>query len=274
MPEKNDDSQANSQVSIKSMFWWVTLSAFAAGSFSKFPELFNDFSEVPSGPTIGLIVASWFAFLVWHWQQRNYSAIAIHVLVAVVISFMFYIFRMIATDGSAFIVILLATLLSSQAFSILFGLSAVISNAIQRNGKPISFPIYCVLGSTLIVAAICGIGPSMMKGFPDMQYISMGAMIGFWMGIYQATAKSKWLKDCRISGVSMRPIVTVGFLVGFFAPIFFSIANQTIFTGIYYIPVWISPALGFVAALATIVFCKILSVAVGSRPSTQQKQTT
>ncbi len=250
--DAQEETQASSQISIKKMFWWVTLSAFAAGSFSKFPEIIGlGLVGLPAGPSIVLIIASWIVFLIWHWQQRNHGAIVIHV---VTVALMLLFMAMFFSNVDAFYLILLSTMLCSQVLSIVLGLTANISKAIQHHGKSASFLVYCVVGATLILATLCGIGPSLQKGFPDFHSITMGAMIGFWMGLYQATAKSKWIQEKRFLGAKPRHIVLAGFLFSFFSPMFFGFANQTIFRGAYYyLPAWISPALGFVAAAIVII---------------------
>jgi hypothetical protein len=247
------DAQDSSQVSIKKMFWWVTLCAFAAGSFAKFPELFRNEWDFPSGQTIGIVTVSWFVFLFWHWRQKNVSALLIHTITVALMYLFIWMLGNRVTESTSVVPIMLATLLCAQAMSIILGLTATTSKVINRHGKPASFLFYCVTGSTLVVAAICGIIPSLMKGFPDFQAIAMGAMIGCWMGLYQATAKSKWIQEKRFLGAKPRHIVLAGFLFSFFSPIFFSIANETFLrTTYYYLPVWLTPGFGFIAAAIVI----------------------
>lgn len=249
------------QVSITKMFWWTTLCGFAFGSISKFPDLFDaGFSGATAIPTTVLIVVSWLLFLAWYWEQKNHAAIVVHVAGIVLI---FPLSLTVARNS--ILLISLATLLWSQVLSIIFGVLTALSNAIRRHGKPASHLVYCLVGGAGMVAAIFGSFASLVNGFLDLRAIAAGAMIGFWMGFYQAMAKSRWFQDCRILGVRTRPIATAGFLMSFFPPILIVIANATVLSGVYYVPVWFSPSLGFVAAIAVIVLWRTGSMFVAAR---------
>ena len=122
--------------------------------------------------------------------------------------------------------------------------------------------------------AFCCFVPSIFTGWIVVSTVFMGALIGFWAGLYQAMATCDWVRNIRVAGVSLRPIATAGFLGAVIGttlgPILIRLINNSLPT-IYYIPhipFQYGPLAGFVSAALIILIWRVAAFfQAGSLPT-------
>ena len=228
---------SRSQVSITKMFVWMTLAGFAFASFNAYATQFSSLRGEPILRTshVIIITLTWIVFLVYYIYERIYVAITVHCLPLVLMLLVLLIF-----SGDAYLtsansarswapVVTLSAMFCSTVLSIIIGLEATISKAVSNNSKDHHYLLYRIIGGMLLMTVVCGLGPSIQNQFPDGPAMLLGALLGFWIGLYQALASQAWKKYRWIFGVSTRPVVTAGFLGGIaLGPVLFSYLNGSI----------------------------------------------
>ncbi|MFK7766972.1 MAG: hypothetical protein AB8B55_07100 [Mariniblastus sp.] len=264
-PLSTGDSQtlpspkSNSQISIATMFVWVTLAGFAFASANAYAEFFGRVAENPRLEHIVTIGLTWIIFLIWHIYERSHGAIAIHVVPLVL---MIVILTLLRDSFGQFAHGMLwsistGTMFCSNVLSILFGLESVISRSVSNNSKSHQYLIYRIVGGILLMATLFGIGPSIQNSFPAFPWIIGGALIGFWMGLYQALASKNWKMYPAFCGVNTRLVATSGFLGGvIIGPAIFYILNAKI--DVLVLQYRYSPLIGFLISIGVILTCRAI----------------
>ncbi len=279
-----NSAQDKSQVSILKLFAWVTLAGLVFAAFNAQVELFQSGSIRTSNGGNGVrtshwvfIGLAWIAFLVFHYYERNVAALVIHVVPVLLVGAALGIFANESiveqlSSRSFFgmsIGILLSTLFCSMVLSILIGVERMVSRAVSNNTKEYQYLLYRIIGGMLLMSFFCAIIPTIQNSFLDAPALMVGALIGFWAGLYQGLASTGWKKMPLMFGVKTRPVITVGFLGGVVVgPLLFMLLNNNIDALV--LRYRYSPLVGFPFAFLMFGYLRLFSAkpeAVSSEPA-------
>ena len=259
-----NSAQDKSQVSILKLFVWVTLAGLVFAAFNAQVEVFR-FTSVRTSNWV-FIVLAWIAFLVFHYYERNVAALVIHVVPVLLVGVLLGIFanESIAEQlssrnfiGMSFGIVL-STLFCSMVISIFIGVERMVSRAVSNNTKEYQYLLYRIIGGMLLMSFFCAIIPTIQNSFLDVPGLVVGALIGFWAGLYQGLASTGWKKMPLMFGVKTRPVITAGFLGGVIVgPLSFMLLNDNIDALV--LRYRYSPLVGFLVAFLVFGYLRLFS---------------
>jgi len=276
--ESEPKASAKSQISIAKLFFWMTLAGLAMASvnvlIAQFGGAYEGFKPIGIAPII-IVAVTWLLFLAHHIHERSHAAIAVHTigpLLVIGVPLAFALFTILSgnfttgskqpAQSSILIPIIVATVVFSILAGIILGVESIVSKTINKNLKPQIYLAYRVVGGIILLACCCFV-PSIFTGWIDFSTVFMGALIGFWGGLYQAMATCDWVRNIRVAGVKMRPIATAGFLGAVVGPTLGPILIRSINTNlasnyyIPYIPFQYGPLAGFLSAALIILIWRL-----------------
>ena len=282
LEDEQPKASAKSQITIARLFFWVTLAGFAMASANTLIELFGEPYQQQANPIgivpLVIVAATWLLFLVHHIHERSHAAIAVHTicpLLVIGVPLMFLLYEIVSGSGTIgskqpaqsgiLIPIIVATVVFSIFAGIILGVESIVSKTINKNSKPQIYLAYRVIGGIILMAFCCFV-PSIFTGWFSVSTVFMGALIGFWAGLYQAMATCDWVRNTRVAGVAMRPIATAGFLGAVFGPtlgpILIRLINNSLPTIYYipYIPFQYGTLAGFISAALIILIWRMAAI--------------
>ena len=266
LENEQPNASAKSQITIAKLFFWVTLAAFAAASIntliSQFGDPFQEAKPIEIVPIV-IVVVTWLLFLAHHIHERSYGAIAVHTTCPLLVVPLFTLVSQF--QSTVWIAMMVATTVLSTIAGIILGVESIVSKTIIKNSKPQIYLAYRVVGGIILMAFCCFV-PSIFTGWIDFSTVLMGALIGFWAGLYQAMATCVWVRNIRVAGVGLRPIATAGFLGAVIGPTLGSFLIRSFNANLassYYIPYTsyqYGPLVGFLSAAVIILIWRLGSI--------------
>ena len=250
---KQQSPAETKQISLLQMFGWFTLVCLIVSSLTSMvwvPRVIFDSTEPLQISKIFPTALTTIVLIVFYCRLKKFQLLAIQLIPPLAILIICIALQLETRKTISFLV-------TACALSSLLSFLAMIQSAIVDYVKnTISQHAYfagCILVWIVMTILFFNIDTLLGNGFLRFDSSVFGFLIGFWLGLNQAVAKSGF-KKAKVLGVSMYPAVLAGLIGAITAPLINDFATRQI-SGAFYMDPTYAPAIGFVAAGLTFATC-------------------
>ncbi|MBW3598109.1 MAG: hypothetical protein KY475_12625 [Planctomycetes bacterium] len=234
--------------SLADAFWWMVLAAAYFAVLAAFPVVFRSFEydRQPPWPTAVTTSGCWLLLLGYYLRRPRFSVITVHTAPLILVIVVFMIAQDAAYARGA--AMALAAAACGVAFSMPFHLAKEISQATLSQASPATRLWVNLGGAIVLTVLLISLIPSIALQAIFVPGVVFGALLGFWLGLYQAAATTPAIARARVLGLSVRGLAIGGFLGGLFGPLAHWIINTYGF-GYVPLPMRFTPLYGAPIAL-------------------------
>ena len=232
------------QVSLFQAFGWFTLICMmvcSCASLARMPGISSE--ESISLSSAIPILFTWTSMTILYVYRRKFAPLVMHCFLPVLIA-VFLVLPGHMRTGSG--LALAAAMVISMIISSLFYSQVALLEFVSKTRRPVPFLIGYAAAGMLVTMGICMVFPSLNSGRPDGPAAVFGALLGFWVGVHEVVARSRY-RNKKIAGVKLGGITAAGFLGAVFGPMLNELVTRNYLVDYFIPPRW-SPAIGFLTA--------------------------